>query len=400
MTIALDANTGISVANASGTANLSSTVLTVGNSTVNSTCHAYNGSSLAMCDAMAAHNIVVNGEMRVSQQNGNTQSNTINWFATDQWNVSWSGTVVANTYQSTDAPPGYNYSYLTSITTTDVSPGASDYLSINQNIEGYRIARLSWGTAGAVNATLGFWAKCSITGTFSVALRNAAQTFTWLGVITISNANTWTWTTVTIPAQTSGVWPTVNLQGCVLYITLMSGSTGLGALGWNSGSFAGVSGMTNLSATGAATFQVTGVILLAGDYTIASAQAKFVQRHWDDELRICQRYWMKTYPYADSPGKVYSNPAGGGPMAVFAQATQSFHFVMWQFPVQMRITPATTPYSPYTGTSAKGRVQNAAVDVAAISFGGCENQIGLEVNNVSVTAGDVVWFHAIATARM
>ena len=237
-------------------------------------------------------NRIINGAMVISQRNG-TSSVTINsaaWtYTVDRFCcLGQSADGVYTVQQSSTAPAGFINSLLVTVTTADSSVGAGQIYTLRQTIEGYNIADLNWGTANAQSATLSFWVRSSVTGTFSGCFNNegtASYPFTY----TISSANTWEQKTVTVTGPTSGTWGSTNSNGIRLTWSLGTGSTYSGTANtWNySTEYFAASSTTNLISTNGATWYVTGVQLEAG--TTASP---FEYRQYGTELALCQRYFF------------------------------------------------------------------------------------------------------------
>ena len=93
-----------------------------------------------------------------------------------------------------------------------------------QKIEGFNTAHLNYGTADAQTATVSFWVKASVTGTYPVALTNNDFTRSFVTTYTISSANTWEKKTVTIAGDTSGTWNVDNLTGINVMFSLDTGA--------------------------------------------------------------------------------------------------------------------------------------------------------------------------------
>lgn len=236
-------------------------------------------------------NRIINGAMVVSQRNG-TNSVTINsaaWtYTVDRFCcLGQSADGVYTVAQSSTAPAGFVNSLLVTVTTADSSVGASQIYTLRQTIEGYNIADLNWGTANAQSATLSFWVRSSVTGTFSGCFNNegtASYPFTY----TINSANTWEQKTVTVTGPTSGTWGSTNSNGIRLTWSLGTGSTYSGTANtWNySTEYFAASSSTNLISTNGATFYITGVQLEKG-----STATSFDYRPYSAELAMCQRYY-------------------------------------------------------------------------------------------------------------
>ena len=272
-------------------------------------------------------NRLINGDMRIDQRN-NGASVTVNdtapyvldrYFAQDATDGSFT------VQRSSVAPTSFNNSMLITVATTDTSLAASQVARIVQRIEGFNVADLGWGAAGAQTVTLSFWVRSSVTGAFGGALSNSAFNRSYPFTYTISAANTWEQKTITIVGDTTGTWLTNNGIGLEINFGLGVGSTFSGTAGaWSGSGLMSSTGATNLLAFSGATFYITGVQLEKG-----STATSFDYRPYGTELALCQRYAI-----VYGRDQVYNEIGGTG----FAYGTADTNIPV-AFPVQMRTTP-------------------------------------------------------------
>ena len=237
-------------------------------------------------------NRIINGDMRIDQRNAGASVTGIAavgaLYTLDRW-IGWLANVsTANltVQQSSIAPPGFTNSLGVTITAAQASLSSGFYSMIWQRIEGFNVADLGWGAAGAQSVTLSFWVRSSVTGQFGGSLLNSSQNRSYPFAYTISAANTWEQKTITVPGDTSGTWLTNNSTGLILSIGLALGSNSLAtANAWGTAAAYSATGQTNLYATNGATFFITGVQLEAG-----SVATPFERRDYGRELMMCQRY--------------------------------------------------------------------------------------------------------------
>jgi hypothetical protein len=233
---------------------------------------------------------IINGAMVIDQRN-NGASVTINSdnakFSADRWyfqGVNTDG--VFTVQQSSTAPTGFTKSLLLTVTTADASIGSTQAYFFKQAIEGYNVADLGWGVAGAASITVSFWVRSSVTGTFGAAVVNGAGTRSYPFSYTVNSANTFEYKTITIAGDTSGTWTTDNSAGLALWFSVGAGSTYKGTANtWASTLYFDTTGSTNLIGTSGATFYITGVQLEKG-----STATSFDYRPYTTELQLCQRY--------------------------------------------------------------------------------------------------------------
>ena len=277
-------------------------------------------------------NRIINGAMVIDQRNaGAVVTITANpQYTLDRW---FAGVTVASKFsvqQNSAAvtPPAGFIKYLGVVSLAATTPAASDNYYLEQSIEGYNIADLGFGAAGAATITISFWVRSSLTGTFGAALVNSNGNRSYPFNYTISSANTWTQITQTIPGDTTGTWFTDNLVGIRLRFGLGAGSTYQGVAGaWGTTNAVTTTTAINVVATNGATFYVTGVQLEKG-----STATSFDYRPYGTELALCQRY-CPVYDFTNN-GDAY---AGAG-----ANATLSDYRLTYPVPVRSAGTGITT----------------------------------------------------------
>ena len=275
-------------------------------------------------------NRLINSAMVIDQRNAGALINPMAdaTYYLDRWRASATQTSKLSIGQnagSVTPPAGFtNYMGFTSLSAYSITSG--DIFGIAQNIEGYNVADLAWGTASASTVTLSFWVRSSLTGTFGGSLRNSASSRSYPFSYTVSSANTWEQKSITIAGDTSGTWLTTNGIGILLFLSLGSGSTYSGTAGsWSGSTYTSATGATSVVGTNGATFYITGVQLEKG-----STATSFDYRPYGTELALCQRYYWKSGLVSESIGATGYMNSGN---AVWAQ---------FCFPVTMRATPTVT----------------------------------------------------------
>ena len=242
-------------------------------------------------------NRIINGAMVIDQRNaGASVIVASSSYATDRWEAAESlATGGLTAQQVSDAPTGF-VSSLRITTSTAGTAGAAENAYLRQFVEGFNCADLNWGTANAQPITISFWAKSSLTGTFSGGLFNAGADRSYVFTYVVNSANTWEYKTVTIAGDTSGTWNTTNGRGIGVVFDLGSGSNQTGtANSWTSSLKWKATGSVSVIGTLSATWQVTGVQLEKG-----STATSFDYRPYTTELQLCQRYYEAGGPYQTS----------------------------------------------------------------------------------------------------
>ena len=295
-------------------------------------------------------NRIINGAMVIDQRNAgasiSVSSNSGTQFGADRFLVQGTSSEGVFTAQQLSATPptGFKNYVRIQTTTASASPASGSLYAMSQIIEGFNIADLGFGAAGASTVTFSFWIRSSLTGTFSGSLKNGnAYNRSYPFTYTISAANTWEYKTVTVAGDTSGTWQTGNLGGLIVYWDLGCGSSLLStANSWQGANYNGVTGSTRLISTLNATMDITGVQLEKG-----STATSFDYRPYGTELALCQRYFYKNFP---NLGQDY-------PFCNAACYNTTLAFGVISFPVVMRASPTVTIDS---ATSLRLLAQNTA----------------------------------------
>jgi len=297
-------------------------------------------------------NRIINGQMAIDQIFGgavdsvaDTDSDSI-----DMWySHGTSADGVFSQQRLSDTPPaGFQFYFRRKTTTADASVVATQSYYDGTAIEGYNVADFLLGTANAVQFTMSFWTRSSLTGTFGGAFVNGAANRSYPFQYTISAANTWEKKTITLTGDVTGTWLTTTGKGLEIRFDLGSGSDFLGtADAWAAGSYVGATGDVKLISTLNATLDIAGLQLEKG----ASATS-FDYRPYAQELALCQRYFCKSY-YPDIPPGTGSTPHGWEEVTASQIAAAVVRSGTVHFPVEMKGAPSIALYQKDTGTSGK-----------------------------------------------
>ena len=250
-------------------------------------------------DAMAFSGMQVNGSMEVNQDGG---AAVASGYALDVWKVYRTGPAVIVGSQVTDAPPGYSNSLKITLTTADAVMAADSTVLIYGGVEGYRAARLGWGTPNAQPLSVGFWTKIHRPGTYSGSVRSGVTTAgrSYAFTFTHNVADAWEYKTITIAGDTvpSAVFPKTNMMAFDIMFTMAAGTNKQGPANvWQTADKYAANGTINGAAALTDTFQVAGIIMLPGIELPSALQAPFAMRSGDQEIMLCRRYYIyETYP--------------------------------------------------------------------------------------------------------
>jgi hypothetical protein len=343
--------------------------------------------------SLSGRNRIINGDMRIDQRNAGASSTANAVFTVDRWDF---GSGVASkltwgqNYNSLTPPAGFT-TYMGYKTTTAHIVGASEFFLHSQEIEGYNVSDLAFGTASAKSFTISFWVNSSLTGTFSVTFSNSAQNRCYPATYTISSANTWEYKTITIAGDTSGTWLTTNGKGLSVAFGLGVGSTFSGTAGsWQSSALLGATGATSVVGTLNATWNITGVQLEAG--TVATP---FERRSYGQELSLCQRYYqaLGLSAYSDK------FPTTNGTVGNATIGTGSNYAVTpINFPVPMRAV-ATVVFAGVTSTT--GEIRNSATGATyPVTSYEATSQGLIRIGATGVASGTPLHYQFSATAEL
>jgi len=315
-------------------------------------------------------NRIINGAMVINQRALGTVTVNSTVYTTDRWQANQTAAGKYSVANSTTAPAGFTNSFLaTSLSAYSV--GSSDIFFFQQNIEGYNVADLGWGTVNAKTITLSFQVYSSLTGTFGGALANSAHNRSYPFSYTISVANTWEQKTITIAGDTTGTWLTDNGTGIQVIFGLGGGSTRSGNAGsWQASTLYTATGATSVVGTNGATFYITGVQLEVG-----STATSFDYRPYGTELQLCQRYYYQVAAGSSAytqfgAGRAFSTTGGNG---------------IVQFPVPMR----TAPTFAFLGVVGNYDFSPTAIASGAVPSSNTHMTVGMTFS--SITSGSMFW---------
>lgn len=257
--------------------------------------------SAADLSAMSAYNLLVNGFQTVSQQYGTTAfggTGSGGYYVTDQWAVSQTGTFGVSGQQVLapfNSQPDIQNGLKISITTAQAALTASDNLVVYQPLEGTNLARLLYGAANAKTVPLAFMIRSSIalTGYVSLASFNSSTTVIRSHAVRYTAAaNTDTFVYLTIPGDTAQTLLSTNARSLDVRWCFGTGTTYQGTAGaWSSSNVLAASDVTNLAATVGNNVILSGAVMFPGVVPISQSTLPLLARRYDDELRLCQRYY-------------------------------------------------------------------------------------------------------------
>ena len=169
-------------------------------------------------------NIIINGDMSVSQRSTSKSTSSTGYHTIDRWN--WQadyGTVTLS--QSTDVPTGQGFSKSFKADVTSAGTvSSSGSVILRQKVEGQNLQYLKKGTSSAESTTLSFWIKSTKTGTYICELFDVDNTRQISKAYTVSSADTWEKKELTFDGDTTGAFGNDNANSLQIHWYLSAGS--------------------------------------------------------------------------------------------------------------------------------------------------------------------------------
>jgi len=281
----------------------------------------------------AFKNIIINGDMSIAQRSTSASSLTSSGYhALDRYRCVIVSAGTWTISQSTTVPSGQGFA--TSLkwdnTTADASLGASDFVSVQQFIEGQNLQYLKKGTANAESLTVSFWVRSNKTGTYILELKDNDNTRAISQSYTISSADTWEKKTLTFAGDTTGTLDNDNAASFLVQFALAAGSdytSGTLQTSWGSETTANrYVGQVNLADSTSNEWYMTGLQVETG-----TSASDFEFLPVDVNEKRCFRYYWVHGNLSTFYAPYSSNDA---------------YNVYWNnFPVPMRAAPTITETS-------------------------------------------------------
>ena len=251
---------------------------------------------------LGRRNILINGDFGIYQraQQVTGIGASAGYFTADRWHIDTGDsagrlTATAGT-EAAPAESNVTTSLKLDCTTADTSIAATEYLILNQKIEGQNLQHVKKGTSGAKQLTVSFWVKSESTShTFVVELydvdntRHVAKTF--------AVTSSWSKVELTFPADTTGAFGNDANNSLVMNIWLHAGSnytSGTLASTWASVTAANrAAGTDSFYSSTSNELYITAVQLEVGD---VATEFEILTR--GEKEKLCHRYFQK-YAYGD-----------------------------------------------------------------------------------------------------
>lgn len=234
-------------------------------------------------------NVILNSNFDYWQEGGNFVAIADATYFADLFRYGKNGTMVHTLTQSTNVPNvRAAFSVLTTVTTAQVSLGASNFNSLRYVVEGYDILPMAGETI-----TLSFMARATKTGIYSVGIRNATATRSIALEYTITASNTWTPVTLTFTHDATGAWDyTTGVGFEIFFVQGVGSSLAITPGTWqNSGALGSVNQVNNCDTIGNI-FGISQIMMKRGSTSgfyrragkTAAQELSFIQRYYETGL--------------------------------------------------------------------------------------------------------------------
>ncbi|GEM_PF-2582640 len=237
-------------------------------------------------------NHIINGDFLIWQRGDDFTGLASAKYTADRWQyVAGNLSAAMRVYRFADVPDGGSGSYRSlyscklEVKTADATVDNS-YAFFRQMIEGYNFVSLRHNPC-----VLSFWVKSSKTGTYCLSLRNSGHDLSFVTEYTIDQANTWEHKEIPITFDNfNGTWNYTNGVGLRVEFQLAVGSDHQTTYKdqWRSENKLATSSQVNFLDTVGNTFQLSQVQLEPGEHP-----TRFDYRPYQEELALCQRYFIK-----------------------------------------------------------------------------------------------------------
>ena len=259
-------------------------------------------------------NRIINPCMWVSQQNEDTQAagtTSFTYYPADEWFASMGAMVGTITFRRTRPSDTYSDCIEINVAAGTPSPPADCYFQLQQYIEGRRVQDLMWGTLAAKQAIFRFNFWSNVAGTFTVQIKNADGSRSFLAPFTVTQTAVWKVYSVVVPGDTTGTWLYNHQPGITVGWGFLAGTMyGNGVPGWQAGNKVMLAGGTNVAAA-PSTFYVTDVGFYE-DVDRSGRAPLFEPTDFAHDEIDCMRYleyvsftMNQGVPYLSYPYKVY-----------------------------------------------------------------------------------------------
>jgi len=316
------------------------------------TCANINGGAIG-----GRRNIIINGAMNVAQRG--TAATTEQLYQTvDRMRLARNGCDEnpSQNQQSLGAGSavyalGFTKSFRIVNGNQTSGAGSGDSVGMSYRIEARDIRSSGWDYTNPNSfITLQFWVYSNVGQTYYMRLRSMDGTSQQYVMSYTVSANTWTKVIKTIPGNSNIQFDDDVNQGLQINWNMFAGTnytdSGVSLNAW--GAYDANAQFPDFTSTwfttNDATWNITGLQLELG-----TQATPFEHRSFAEELRLCKRYYQKSYAYGTAPGT--SSSILGCIYSRYSGSVTNRMDLGTRFEVEMRTIPTVIAYSPSTGTA-------------------------------------------------
>ena len=314
------------------------------------TCASINGTQVG-----GRRNLIINGAMEVAQRG--TSSTDQLYQTVDRMRLAKSGTDENPTQaqlsitNSSMISLGFRKAYRIVNGNQTSGAGSGDSVGMSYRIEARDIRSSGWDYTNPNSfITLQFWVYSNVGQTYYMRLRSMDGTSQQYVMSYTVSANTWTKVIKTIPGNSNIQFDDDVNQGLQINWNMFAGTnytdSGVSLNAW--GAYDANAQFPDFTSTwfttNDATWNITGLQLELG-----TQATPFEHRSFAEELRLCKRYYQKSYAYGTAPGT--SSSILGCIYNRYSGSVTNRMDLGTRFEVEMRTIPTVIAYSPSTGTA-------------------------------------------------
>ena len=346
-------------------------------------------------------NLVINGAFQVAQRG--TSSTTSGIATVDRFGMYHSGIDEAPTQAQGSVTSGgaYDSGFRKCLKVTNGNQtsggGAAKYIWIQSLFEAQDIANSGWNyTSTSSFITVQFWVKSSVAQNFYGYLRSVdGSNYLYPFETGSLSANTWTKVTKTIPGNSNLTFDNDTGHGFQINVfpylgTGYTGSISLNAWSAYNSSVRIPDYTSTWYTTNDATFELTGVQIEVGNVA-----TDFEHRSFAQELKLCERYFEKSYNHSVVPGTATDE----GLVMWLANRNPGLPHTSLRYKTTKRGNPTVTIFNTNTADSNTLRDKDTATDltpqVTRLGESGCTIH-----TNTSVALGNFMAFHYTANSEI
>ena len=346
--------------------------------------------------SLVPYNFIINPHGSIQQETATPQTLSAGSYFADQWigfkTMSTTGVIQAGVASGSVSSFDPANMFIKT-TTAQASLASGDNAGFLQYIEGLMFRKMLYGSSSAKGSWIHWRASASQAGTASIALRNAANNRCFVQSFDVTT--TPTDYNLFVPGDTSGTWVVDNNHAVNLLFCFAAGtSSQTSTLGsWQSGGYIAANTQTNFAATLNAQLNITDV-----QWVDSAVKLPFIPVRWDDELKRCQRYFEKSYPYFVAVGSISQQ----GSVSSVALQSAILYFRNVVYKVSKRTVTQPLLYNPQTGASNSIiRMDDASnVSISNTSSESSEGCGNVYFGNNPLVANGNYNFQWVANARM